>query len=225
MKEAVIRAEAGLSLRWVFGAALLGFSSAALLGSLLGLPRDVFVGFHGAIVAGFSIAFFRIDRINPRVQLRRRWPAGLLVGALAGALLARTVLLQPASSRPAGGALAWALLWDGGVYGLADALLLSVVPVLAVYGSRPAGELKNPGARWRWGLAALLASLFIAAAYHLGFTEFRGSALAGPLIGNAVVTLSYLASGSPVAPLLSHVVMHAAAVLHGMATTAQLPPH
>ena len=212
-------------MRWVFGAALLGFVSAALLASMLGLSRDVFVGLYAAIVAGFSVAFIRIERVDPRVQLRRRWPAGLLVGALAGALLARTVLLQPASPRPAGGALVWALLWDGGLYGTADALLLSVVPVLAVYGSRPADELRNPGTRWKWGLAALLASLFITAAYHFGFTEFRGAALVAPLIGNGIVTLSYLASGSPVAPLLSHVVMHAAAVLHGMATTAQLPPH
>lgn len=212
-------------MRWVFGAALLGFASAALLASLLGLPRDVFVGFYAAIVAGFSLGFLRIGRIDPRVQLRRRWLAGVLVGTLAGALLARTVLLQPGSPRPAGGALAWALLWDGALYGIADALLLSVVPVLAVYGSRPADELRSPAARWRWGLAALLASLFVTAAYHVGFTEFRGSALVAPLIGNGIVTLGYLASGSPIAPLLSHIVMHSAAVLHGMATTAQLPPH
>ena len=192
---------------------------------MLGLPRDVFVGIHAAIVTAFSLVFLRIERIDPRVQLRRRWLGGLIVGVLAGALLARTVLLQPASARPQGAALAWALTWDGALYGFADAILLSVLPVLAVYGARPAGELRNPAARWRWGLTALAASLFITAAYHLGFAEYRGPGLLAPLIGNAVVTLSYLASGSPVAALLSHTVMHAAAVLHGLATTVQLPPH
>lgn len=58
------------------------------------------------------------------MQFRRRWLSGLIIGVLAGALLARTVLLQPASSRPSGGELAWALLWDGVLYGITDALLL-----------------------------------------------------------------------------------------------------
>ena len=77
----------------------------------------------------------------------------------------------------------------------------------------------------RWAGVALLASLGVAAAYHLGFAEFRGPSLAGPLIGNGIITLSYLLTGSPVAPILAHVIMHAAAVFHGMETTAQLPPH
>ena len=212
-------------MRWILSAALLGLASSSVLSSILHLPRDLFVGLHSVVVAGFVFGFLSSEGIRLEVQLRRRWLSGLVAGVLAGALLARTVLLQPASPRPAGGALAWALLWDGGLYGIADALLLSVVPVLALYGSRPAGQLRDPAARWRWGFAALLASLFITATYHVGFTEFRGSALLAPLIGNGIVTLSYLASGSPVAPLLSHVVMHSAAVLHGMATTAQLPPH
>lgn len=47
----------------------------------------------------------------------------------------------------------------------------------------------------------------------------------GPLIGNGVLTVGYLLTGSPVTPLVGHVLMHAAAVLHGAETTAQLPPH
>ena len=213
------------AMRWVTAAALLGALSSTLFSSILRFPRDLFVGLHAVAVLGFIFVFARIEGIDPRVQLRRRWLGGLIAGALTGALLARTVLSQPASARPGGVHLAWALLWDGGLYGIIDALLLSVLPVLIVYGARPAGELRNPAARWRWGLSALLASIFITAAYHIGFREFRGPMLAAPLIGNAIVTLSYLASGSPIAALLSHAVMHGAAVLHGVATTVQLPPH
>jgi hypothetical protein len=45
------------------------------------------------------------------------------------------------------------------------------------------------------------------------------------LIGNAVVTAAYLLAGNPLAPVLAHVIMHVAAVLHGMETTMQQPPH
>ena len=58
-----------------------------------------------------------------------------------------------------------------------------------------------------------------------GFAEFRGPTLLQPLIGNAVVTAGYLLTGSPLAAILAHVIMHGAAVFQGMEGTVQLPPH
>ena len=47
-----------------------------------------------------------------------------------------------------------------------------------------------------------------------------------PLIGNAVVTARLISlTGNPATPLLAHVLMHGAAVVHGMEAAAQLPPH
>jgi hypothetical protein len=94
-----------------------------------------------------------------------------------------------------------------------------------MYGSRPAEVLGSGTARLKWAVLSLIASLGVTAAYHLGFVEFRGPNLVQPLIGNGIVTLSYLLAGNPLAPVISHVAMHVAAVLHGMATTVQLPPH
>jgi hypothetical protein len=122
-------------------------------------------------------------------------------------------------------ALVGALGWLGVVYGALDALLLSVVPVLSVYGSRPPEQLRGWKGRVRWGGAALGASLAVTAAYHLGFPEFRGPTLVQPLIGNAMVTAGYLLTGSPLAAIVAHVIMHGAAVLQGMEGTVQLPPH
>ena len=45
------------------------------------------------------------------------------------------------------------------------------------------------------------------------------------VVGNAIITSSYLLTGSPLAAILSHVAMHVAAVLHGMETSLRLPPY
>jgi hypothetical protein len=211
--------------RWVWCAALTGFASAFTFSSWLHWPRDWFVLGYTVAVGLLLIAFVRGTGFRPVLQLQRRWPAGVLGGLAFGAILARGVASQPPSARPEGPAIVQALLWLGIVYGGADALLLSVVPVAVVYGTRGIEEMRDSRARMRWAGVALLASLGVAAAYHLGFAEFRGPSLAGPLIGNGIITLSYLLTGSPVAPILAHVIMHAAAVFHGMETTAQLPPH
>jgi hypothetical protein len=160
-----------------------------------------------------------------RTQLGRRWLPGLVVGLFVGALLARQVIGQPGSRRSSGLALTGDLAWFGVVYGTVDALLLTVLPVIALYGLRPPEELAQPRLRFRWALVALAGSAVVTAAYHAGFAEFQGPQLLQPVIGNLLITLAYLLSGSPVAAIVSHVAMHVAAVLHGMATTIQLPPH
>ncbi|HET9983463.1 MAG TPA: hypothetical protein VFQ38_07745, partial [Longimicrobiales bacterium] len=193
---------------------------------LLHWPRAAFVGAWlvvGAAVVGW---FLVANGIDPLVQLRRRWKGGVVAGAIAGAGLALTVLRQPAPPHPAGGsALAGDVLWLGLVYGVVDALVLSVLPVLALYGMRSAAALAEPGGRLRAAGAALAGSLVVTAAYHLGFPEFRGGALAAPLIGNTVMTVAYLVAGNPLAPVVAHVLMHVAAVLHGAGAAGQLPPH
>ncbi len=210
---------------WVAFAALAGFASSGIFAAWLHWGRNTFVLGYAALAALFLTAYVLIGRVHPTVQLRRHWRAGLVGGVLAGIVLAYGVMAQPASPRPRGMALVGALAWLGVVYGALDALLLSVVPVLSVYGGRPPEELRVWTARVQWGGLALLASLAVTAAYHLGFPEFRGPALVQPLIGNAIVTAGYLLTGSPLAAILAHMIMHGAAVFHGMEGTVQLPPH
>lgn len=209
---------------WVALAAVAGFASAAFFAGGLGLDRDRFVAVHLVVVLLVAVGFARSAGIHPMVQLRRRWIPGVVGGIVVGALLARTVVSQPGSPAPEGLSLAAGLVWLGLVYGVADAVLLSVLPVLALYGLE-AATAGSAAARLRLGMIALAGSLVVTAAYHLGFPEYRGAGLSAPLVGNAVITAGYLATGSPIAPILSHVVMHLAAVLHGPATTSQLPPH
>jgi hypothetical protein len=210
---------------WTLAAGATGLLSSALFSSVLQLDRPRFVFAHTVVVLGFTILYCRSARIVLRDQVRRRWLSGIVGGLGFGILLVRGVLRQPASAAPGGGELVAALLWLGLVYGLADALLLSVLPVLGIYASRGSELRRGFTYRLRWGAAAMGGSLFVTALYHFGFAEFRGVGLAQPLIGNAIVTASYLLTGSPLSPTMAHVIMHGAAVMRGPDTTIQLPPH
>lgn len=127
---------------------------------------------------------------------------------------------------PQGADLMFNLLWLGLVYGLVDGLLLSVLPIAATWQAcTQLGWTERWPGRITAGVLALLASLLVTAAYHLGYPEFQGIAVFSPMFGVGVMSLAYLLSRSPLAPVLSHIAMHVAAVLYGLSTAIQLPPH
>jgi hypothetical protein len=118
------------------------------------------------------------------------------------------------------------LLWLGLVYGLLDALLLSVLPVYAVWQAfTELGWTGSWSKRLVVGGAALVASLLVTVFYHWGYPEFRGGQVIAPMLGNGVLSLAYLLTTNPLAAVFSHIAMHVAAVLHGLNTAIQLPPH
>ena len=210
---------------WILALATLGLLTSSVFATLLHLDRAVFVAVWSLFACLAWWRYSRQARVSILTQVRRRWIGGLVVGLVIGWILIQTVVRQPASEATRGTELLLQLFWVGVVYGIVDALMLSILPVLVLYASRPAAELAAPLSRLRWAGAALAGSALVAVAYHAGFREFQNPSLVGPLIGNLAVTLGYLLSGSPVAPIVAHVLMHLAAVLHGAATTVQLPPH
>ena len=206
---------------WVLVFAGTGFAISALSSGELALRRDTVVLGYLLVATPVVVAFLRRFPSAARA-LARNWGRGIVGGLVLGAVLTLSVLRQPGSASPSGAHLVFALLWLGLVYGVLDGLLLTVLPVQAIERSRKA---ERRSARvWRAG-AAMAASLGVTAAYHLGYQEFRGSRLMDPIVGNAVITAGYLLTGSAATPVISHVMMHGAAVLHGMETAAQLPPH
>jgi hypothetical protein len=149
------------------------------------------------------------------------------VGAvLIGAFVVNNVLSQPSSPRSSGLRLAFDLIWLGAVYGALDAMLLSVLPVHAVWRAFSTfAWFRRWWARVAIGVVAVVASLVVTTAYHVGYPELRNSSVIYPIIGNGSMTVAYLATSNPLTPGLSHVAMHVTAVLHGPETTSQLPPH
>ncbi len=181
------------------------------------LVLGYFVVFVVLVTAARS--YLRVFRTHLRDNLRVGMVAGLVIGALLGI----TVVQQPGSPAPSGLQLFWSLFWLGLVYGVLDGLLLTVLPVMAL------GVTTRCRYEDGWGGAlvflGLASSAAVTAAYHLGYQEYRGRQLVQPLIGNTMITAGYIITGNIAAPLTAHVLMHGAAVLHGMETTTQLPPH
>ena len=127
---------------------------------------------------------------------------------------------------PQGLQLAFDLVWLGLVYGLLDALFLSVLPIFAIWQAFSGlGWTGSWPKRLVVGIVALVASLLVTAAYHWGYPEYSGSKLLAPVVGNGVMSLAYLLTTNPLGAILSHMAMHVSAVLHGINTAVQLPPH
>jgi len=211
---------------WIVAAAVLGFGMSAVFAGLLRLPRSLYLIPYVLFTSLFVYAYIRWSGLVVGELIRHHWVWGLVGAVLLAAFTVNNILSQPVSPRSEGFALAFDLLWSGVVYGLADALLLSVLPVLATW---QAFTLLNWNANWPGkilvGAIAVFASLLVTVAYHLGYPEYWGGGLFGPAIGNTAMTLGYLVTNNPLTAILSHIAMHIAGVLHGPASVVQLPPH
>lgn len=211
---------------WIVAAGLLGFAISVIFARVLRLPRNLYLLPYVGFSSLFLYAYVKWSGLAVLDLIRHHWIWGL-VGAIAlGAFTVKNILSQPASARSQGVVLAFDIVWSGVIYGFVDALLLSVLPVLATW---QAFTLLNwtvslPG-KILVGTLGVLASLFVTVAYHLGYPEYRGAGLFGPVIGNTTMTLGYLITNNPLAAVLSHIAMHIAGVLRGPASVVQLPPH
>ena len=213
-------------LGWIVAAGLLGFAISTFFAGMLRLPRNIYLVPYIGFTSLFLYAYVKWSGLSISNLIRQHWYWGLIGGVLFALFTVKNVLLQPASARPAGFPLVFDLLWSGIIYGLMDALLLSVLPVLATW---QAFTLLNWTNNWPEkilvGVIAVLASLLVTIAYHFGYPEYRAGGLTGPSIGNTVMTLGYLLTNNPLAAIFSHIAMHIAGVLHGPASVIQLPPH
>lgn len=215
-----------MSIFWILTAALLGFAIAAVFAGLLKLPRTYYLLVYIPIVAAFFALFAATNKINLKELLAHNWYWGLAGALITGAFVVKNVYSQPASERRSGAAFIRDIAWPGLIYGLIDALLLTVLPVLAV-------KIALGGPAWTevWygkvgtGIIGLLASFLVTTAYHLGYPEFRGKKIIWPNVGNGILSLAFILTANPLAAVLPHMAMHVAAMIHGPKTTGLVPPH
>jgi hypothetical protein len=211
---------------WIVVASFIGFTIAAIFAGWLKLKRNVYLVFYIPIISALFLAFIILNKLNVKDIILYNWYWGLLGAIIAGGFVIKNVLSQPSSERQKGIALLSDILWPGFTYGLIDALLLSVLPILAVkLAITNTGLLETWFGKVGYILLGLIASFFATTAYHLGYPEFRGRKVIWPNIGNGVLSLAYLLTMNPLAAILPHITMHIVAMIHGRETTGQVPPH
>jgi hypothetical protein len=213
-------------LAWIVAAALIGLATTAVFSGVLELDRDLFLVAYIAVTAPFLVAFTRWSGIEVGELARRHLRLGLVGAVITGGIMVAAVQRMDPSPRAQGADLFWDILWLGVVYGIVDALLLNVLPIVSVWrASALLGHMTSWTGKIVTGAVGLAASMVVTTAYHLGYAEFRGDEVVDPLIGNSIMSLGYLVFGNPITAIVAHIALHVASVIHGVDTTVTLPPH
>ena len=133
---------------------------------------------------------------------------------------------EDATNRPGRLELIAAVFWRGIVYGATDGVLLSVFPILAVFGAFAGTRLRQRFAgKLAIGALAMAMSIGITTVYHLGYSDFRSEKVRKPVAGDVLWSTPTLVTLSPLGTPLAHVGLHTSAVLHSYETDTFLPPH
>lgn len=153
------------------------------------------------------------------------WGWGILGGVAAAALVAPLVQRLRVGPRPHGAELAGRLMWEGVVYGTAEAILLATLPVLAVWQAADAlGWTDTVVQNAASGALATVGALFVIVVHHLGYREFRARSsrrmLLGAMVGCGIQALAFLLTGNVLAPIVAHILLHWQLTLHGN----EMPP-
>jgi hypothetical protein len=212
---------------WTWFAIGLGVSFAVpfVFADLLEVQRDVYYAIHAVAALALLGAWQRTQGGAIRPFLLHRWRWGVGLGIASAAILALIVnATEDATSRPDALELGGAIVWRGVVYGAADGVLLSVFPILVVYAALEPHRRHGFG-KVAVGAAALLASVAFTAAYHLGYSDFRGEKLRSPVAGDAIWSAPTLLTASPLGAPIAHIGLHVSAVVHSYDTDLFLPPH
>jgi hypothetical protein len=211
---------------WLAAGLALFFLIPFALTDLVSINRDLYYGIYIGAVFGFFGLWLRYANESARTVLTRNWRAGVALGVVFCGAMVAIVLNEPATSHPDGIAFAAAILWRGVLYGLADGLILSAFPILAVFAAFAGTRAL---ARWRGKIAvgalALAVSLLFTAVYHLGYSDFRGEKVRKPITGDFVWSVPTLATLSPLGAPITHAGLHVSAVVHSYDTDLFLPPH
>jgi hypothetical protein len=211
------------ALGWLTAIAAAGFLVAWVLTTLLGMRRTPYIAALALVTGGLTWGYLAWSDTSLASFATNHWGWGLVGAVVVGALLARLSRHQPSGPRSQGWRLAVTLAWEGVVYGIAEGLLLSVLPVLITWQAFAVhGWTAGIGRTLVAGTAAMLASLAVIVIHHLGYRGFRTPAALVPvMVGCGILSLAYLLTASPLAAVGGHILLHTALSLRG----TEMPPY
>jgi hypothetical protein len=204
---------------------LLGVALAAFLvawaANRFDVERTPYIALLTALTGVITVGYVMWLDLPAAELLTTHWMWGLLVAPICAAPLIVGMRKQPTPHPRSGWSLARAMLWEGAVYGIAEGVLLSVLPVLITW--QAIDSLGWSGASdtaAKWALP-MVASVAVIAIHHLGYWEYRNRMLIPISLGVGLLSLGYLITASPIAPVLGHVLGHGSGLRRGV----EMPPH
>jgi len=201
------------------------FAVTWLVTDVLGIGRTLYVGVLTLVVVGLGAWYLTWSGTS----FADIAGSNLVWGVVAG--LASAAAMTPLVRRMPKGLPTYGLLrverfaWEDVVYGIDEALLLAVYPVLTIWQATVAAGWTdaNVGKMVAGGLA-IGGSLLVILVHHLGYAEFRDRAarpkLLGALLTCGLQALAFLVTGTLLAPVIAHVALHLEFTLRG----TELPP-
>jgi hypothetical protein len=209
--------------------AVVAFLVPWVLTDVLRVRRAVYLAALMLATAALTYGYLAWSGTDAWVFLTENWAWGLVGAAVSGAITAGAIIAvanrrglpHPAERSAAG--TASALVWEGLLYGAAEGVLLSVLPVLAAWQSFDLlGWTVTTAGAVGSGALAIVASVLVICVHHLGYREFRGTReILMPVLGCGLLSLAYLLTGSPIAPVGGHFLLHTGLEVRGL----PMPPY
>jgi hypothetical protein len=192
---------------------------------LLHVSRTPYVAILTAVVAGLSAIYLGWSGASLAGLLTHEWGWAVVAGLAAAGIVGLMLRRVPSPPQPERRSSAGQFIWEGIVYGTAEALLLATLPVLAAWRIvDDLGWTESSIGKTAAGTVAVAAALVVIGVHHLGYREFRGRAarrmLTMTILSCGLQALAFLVTGNVLAPIVAHIVLHWQLILRGL----EMPP-